>query len=459
MGNVDACAAGKIERVTMQLRDYQVELAQQGCKILQDKNLLALSCECRVGKTLIALETARLFGATSVLFLTKKKAMSSIQGDYSKLAPGYSIKIANHESLHKIEGSFDLVVVDECHVFSAWPKPSKRYQLFKQKFSQLPIILVSATFTPESYSQFYHEFNLSKHSPFPETNFYKWAHKYVNIKQRVLPQGTINDYSDARLDEISPIIEPYMIRFTQEQAGFVNQIDEEILWLPQPQIVKDLTRRIIADGVVVGKTHTISADGAAALQQKIHQIHSGTILFDPVEGEPRASMTLSNFKVDFIRDRFAGQKIVIFYKFTAEGKALLAGLGDAATNDIDEFRGTDKSIVLQIVSGREGLNLSEAEAIVYFNIDFSALSYFQSKDRLTTMERRYSKVYWVFGEGGIEGKIYKMVLSKKSYTTNIFKKDFGINARARYSKKPDPQVSERRILRSATCAGQQGRYS
>ncbi|MGL5059082.1 MAG: hypothetical protein ACRC62_03790 [Microcoleus sp.] len=415
----------------MELREYQVNLAKKGYEILAEKHLLALSCECRVGKTLIALETARLYGAKSVLFLTKKKAMSSIQGDYDTLCPGYSIKITNHESIHKIEGDFDLVVVDECHVFSAYPKPSKRYQLFKQKFSNVPIILVSATFTPESYSQFYHEFNLSKHSPFPEPNFYKWAHKYVNIKQKVLPQGTVNDYSDARLDEISPIIESYMIRFTQAQAGFINQIEEEILWVPQPQIVKDLTKRMVADGIVVGKTHTVSADGAAALQQKIHQIHSGTILFDPVEGEPRTSMTLSNFKVDFIRDRFAGQKIVIFHKFTAEAKALLDGLSDAATNDIDEFRRTDKSIVLQITSGREGIALSEAEAIVFYNIDFSALSYLQGIARLTTMQRLYSKVYWVFGEGGIEDKIYNRVVNKLDYTVNIFKKDFGIKSKNR----------------------------
>lgn len=341
------------------------------------------------------------------------------------------------------------------HNCGSFPKPGKGTKLFRELFYNTPQIWLSGTPCPESYSQIYHQFWVSKHSPFSEPNFYKWAHKYVNIKQRVLPQGVVNDYSDARLDEISPIIEPYMIRFTQAQAGFVNQIEEEILWVPQPQILKDLTKRIVADGVVVGKTHTISADGAAALQQKIHQIHSGTILFDPVEGEPRASMTLSNFKVDFIRDRFAGQKVVIFHKFTAEGKALLAGLGDTATNDIDEFRSTDKSIVLQIVSGREGLNLSEAEAIVYYNIDFSSLSYWQSRDRLTTMERRYSKVYWVFGEGGIESKIYKAVLEKRDYTVNIFRKDFGLpNARARYTSQPNPQVSEGRILRSATYAGQ-----
>ncbi|MGL5062321.1 MAG: hypothetical protein ACRC62_20280 [Microcoleus sp.] len=439
----------------MELRDYQVELAKKGHEILAEKGIVYLAMEVRTGKTLTALEIARLFGAKNVLFLTKKKAISSITNDYQALMPGYSLTVINDQSLHKVEGSFDLVIHDEHHRHGAMPKSGQGTKLFRELFYHTPQIWLSGTPCPESYSQIYHQFWVSKHSPFPEPNFYKWAHKYVNIKQRVLPQGTINDYSDARLDEISPVVEPYMIRFTQEQAGFVNQIEEEILWVPQPQIVKDLTQRIIADGVVVGKSHTISADGAAALQQKVHQIHSGTILFDPVEGEPRASMTLSNFKVDFIRDRFAGQKIVIFHKFIAEGKALLTGLGDTATNDIDEFRSTDKSIVLQIVSGREGIALSEAEAIVFCNIDFASLSYWQSRDRLTTMKRRHSKVYWVFGEGGIEEKIYHRVLGKKDYTLNIFKKDFGIsNARARHPSKSNPQVPKGGVLRSTACASQ-----
>ena len=67
-------------------------------------------------------------------------------------------------------------------------------------------------------------------------------------------------------------------------------------------------------------------------------------MFDPVDGEPRRAMTLDPFKVDFIRDYFAGQKLVIFHKFSAERSALLEGLGEAATDDIEEFRKTDKSI-------------------------------------------------------------------------------------------------------------------
>ena len=84
----------------------------------------------------------------------------------------------------------------------------------------------------------------------------------------------------------------------------------------------------------------------------------------------------------------------------------------------------NKSIALQIVSGREGISLSNAKYLVYYNIDFSALSYWQSRDRLTTMDRLTNDIYWIFSEGGIEDKIYKAVSNKKDYTLNVFKKDY-----------------------------------
>ena len=59
----------------------------------------------------------------------------------------------------------------------------------------------------------------------------------------------------------------------------------------------------------------------------------------------------------------------------------------------------------------------------YYNIDFSATSYWQSRDRMTTIDRLKSNVYWVFAKDGIEKEIYKAVCKKKDYTVRHFKKD------------------------------------
>jgi hypothetical protein len=75
------------------------------------------------------------------------------------------------------------------------------------------------------------------------------------------------------------------------------------------------------------------------------------------------------------------------------------------------------------VSGREGISLRKAKYLIYYNIDFSATSYWQSRDRMTTKERLENEVFWIFTEGGIESKIYKSVSKKKDYTLNHFKRD------------------------------------
>ena len=97
--------------------------------------------------------------------------------------------------------------------------------------------------------------------------------------------------------------------------------------------------------------------------------------------------------------------------------------GENLTNDLDEFNSTSKNIALQIVAGREGISLKQADCLVYLNIDFSAVSYWQSRDRLTEKDRLKNEVFWIFSKGGIERKIHKAVMNKKNYTLSIFKKD------------------------------------
>jgi hypothetical protein len=135
-------------------------------------------------------------------------------------------------------------------------------------------------------------------------------------------------------------------------------------------------------------------------------------------------MIIDTTKAEFIRSRFANSKIGIFYKFKEELNALSQVFGaDNLTTDLSVFEDTDKSIALQIVSGREGISLKKADYLVYYNIDFSATSYWQSKDRMTTKDRLQNKVYWIFSKRGIEYDIYKAVTKKKDFTLGHFKKN------------------------------------
>jgi hypothetical protein len=405
----------------MQLRDYQVDIANKGVKILKSNGIVYYALEVRVGKTLISLETAKLFGAKRLLFLTKKKAISSIEADYINFGydKHFELFVHNDESMHKIEGKFDLVVHDEHHRFGSFPKPSLGAKTFKKMFGHLPVILLSGTPSPESYSQFYHQFWCSGYNPFKEVNFYKWAANYVNIKMKHLGYAKVNDYSDADINKVMSVIKPYVITYTQEQAGFTSEIEEEVLKVKMKNSTYEMCERLRKDLVIEGKEQVILADTSVKLQQKLHQMYSGTIKFESGD-----SMVIDLSKAEFINSYFKDKKIGIFYKFVEELNALKTIFGDRLTTNLDEFNDTDKSIALQIVSGREGISLKNADFLVFYNIDFSATSYWQARDRQTTIDRKFNKVYWIFSEGGIEEKIYKSVIKKKSYTTNHFKKDY-----------------------------------
>ena len=406
------------------LRDYQVNNANNGVNILKDKKIVYLCMSVRTGKTATSMEIARLYGANKVLFLTKKIAMNSIKSDYDEFgyAKYFSIEIMNDESMHKLNGDYDLVIHDEHHRFGAVPKPGKATKTFKKMFSHLPMIFLSGTPTPEGYSQIYHQYWVSAYSPFTKyTNFYKWAKEFVIPGVKYTSHGPAACYKNAYIDKIEPITNAYVITYTQEQAGFESIIEEECLYVDMKPSTYSMCDKLIKDLIIQGKDEVILADTSVKLQQKLHQMYSGTVKF-----ESGNSMVIDYSKAEFIRDRFKGVKIGIFYKFIAELEALRQVFGvENLTNDLDEFNSTDKSIALQIISGREGISLQNAEFLVFYNIDFSATSYWQGRDRMTTMDRKFNKIYWVFSTKGIERKIYKSVMNKKSYTLSHFKEDYG----------------------------------
>ena len=404
----------------MKLRQYQIDLSTQGCDVLTELGIVYLAMEVRTGKTLTALNTAELFGAKRVLFLTKKKAIGSIQSDFDKFGFSFDLTVINDESMHKLEDDFDLIIHDEHHRFGAFPKPGKATRLFKQSFSHLPMIFLSGTPHPESFSQIFHQFWISNYSPFKlYGSFYRWAKDYVNKKVKHLGHGVVNDYSEARIDLIRPIIEPYMITFTQEQAGFETKVIENVLTVQMKDRTYQMCDRLKKDLVIEGKEEVILADTGVKLMTKLHQMYSGTIKF-----ESGNRMVLDDSKAQYILNRFGSDKVAIFYKFTAELDMLKDVLGDRLTQDISEFDSDPhKWIALQIISGREGTNLSSADFLLYLNIDFSAVSYWQSRDRLTTMDRKENDVFWIFSKGGIESKIYKTVKNKKDFTLSVFKKE------------------------------------
>ena len=398
-----------------QLREYQSQAVTKGSEILKAKGVLILNYMVRLGKSHIALSIGSNY--SNVLFVTKLKAISSIEKDYCTAGYTYPITIINYEQLHKHKPIYDLVIFDESHSLAAFPKPSIRTKQAKRICANgCKVILMTGTLLPESNAQIFHQLFVSNYSPFRNyPNFYNWHNDFGTIKLKYTSYGTSNDYSVVNYENVIKYIQPIMLTYTQKEAGFVSEINEHFMTVEMKPSTYSIIDRLTKDLIIEAKSGVVLADTSVKLMQKVHQMYSGTVKF-----EDGNRIDFDDTKAVAIKQRFAGKKIAIFYKFIAELDAIKKHFD--VTDSIDEFNNSNKTIALQIISGREGINLSSAEALVYYNIDFSAISYWQSRERCTTINRTHTDVYWMFAKDGIEWQIYKAVAKKKDFVLQTFKK-------------------------------------
>lgn len=465
------------------LRPHQITAKARLIEILEQYQVAYLRGEVRTGKTLTALATAKEMQVGSVLVLTKKKAIPSIEKDAAAL--GVEATVTNYEAVHKLPADFwDFIVLDEAHNFGTYPKPSKRIKEVAA-LSARWWLLMSGTPTPESYSQLYHQFAVTGRGPWRhDSNFYVWARQHVNVKEKRVGQGQIvKDYSDG-LPVILSDVEPYTVNITQEDAGITTTIDERVHAITMHTRTRRLMQRLAKDKMLPGRRQCIPA-GGAALMQALRQIASGTLItrmtappgwaaststpirkkegtvpdLRPLKGRPEAVNaamtrfpgrtacidierrtvelwppmdTISTFtifdrtKARYVRDKILPTgKTAILYAFDAEGVMLRQEFAAHAVDTPEAFNAAPDAIYIgQVQSSREGVNLSTAKNLVFFGIDYSALSYLQGRDRATFMGREDPPIlHWLLAEGSLEPKVMEAVRSKEDYTITHYRRD------------------------------------
>jgi hypothetical protein len=410
------------------LRNYQEEISNKAVELLRNHRIAYLAMQVRTGKTLTAIATAQKFGAKKVLFITKKKAIKDIINQSIEYATSLQIFVTNFEQLGNVTGEYGLIIIDEAHSLASYPLPSTRANELKRICYNKPIIYLSGTPNPESFSQLYHQFWVSSFSPFAQySNFYKWAQQFVTVKKMKINGQSFNNYDSADKKMVMDCCGHLFLTFTQEQAGFESLVNEHIHHVEMLDSTYTLANRLRIDKVVRNKEgQVVLGDTAVKLLQKLHQVYSGTVIVDEPE---RMAKVVDYSKVKYVKETFGGTKIAIYYKFIAEEMAIRYVFGsDRITTEATVFNeSTNLIFISQIQSGREGVNISSADALIFLNIDFSAVSYWQARARIQTKDRiKDANIHWIFSKGGIEDKIYEAVMNKKDYTTYHFKKDFNI---------------------------------
>ncbi|HNX37042.1 MAG TPA: DEAD/DEAH box helicase family protein [Candidatus Cloacimonadota bacterium] len=423
----------------MKLREYQLRLIEQTVEILWTKRVAYLTLETRVGKTPVSLVSAERYFARhhdqirEVLFCTKKGIIPAIEKTAKELRDSglftADLTVMSFDSLHHVSWkSGRILIIDEAHSFGSYPQPSKRATQLRALTELVPVILLSATPTPESYSQIFHQLWACHCDIFMKyKSFYHWANVFVDIREKKINKfDYVKDFSKAKWELIKPLLDQITISYTQEEAGF-NHTEVTITTIPcpMPPYLRDLIqpfRRVVRKGedavpekiTVEFDGKKISADSPAARMSKVHQLCSGTVINDDGEG-----MIVSTHKIPML-DKILHSygKIAIYYKFVAELELLTTFYGDRLTSDAHRFEESNGLIYVgQFQSKREGIDLKSAKAIVFYNIDHAYLSYEQTKNRMQSIDRATPpELVLLMSEKGIEEKIFKVVSKKKNYT-------------------------------------------
>ena len=408
----------------MKPRDYQLPIIEKGASIINRYGVLRLHMQMRTGKTFTSYFIIEKMKFKRCLFIGTVKSCQGAADDYNAGKWSFSLAIINLESIHKIkENDFDIVIIDEAHRLGAFPKPGVRTKQVKELVYEKRIIYLTGTPSPESYSQLFHQMWVSIFSPWCEyENFYKWVKAgYVFPKDKWTPHGIKKDYKEANVTKIWEDIKPISISLSQEEAGFKAKVIEHFIECPmsfqlhymKESIEKDSITWFMKDNQIV----EVICESATDLINKLSQLSGGTIKV----GEERYIIDRS--KAFFIKQQFHGQKIAIYYRFIAEGD-LLKSIFTNWTDDFNQFNQSfDKTFICQIQSGREGVSLRTADAMVMYNIDFSATSYYQLRDRMQDSRRSEdSNIYWIISDMQFELEVYKAVCKKKDFTASYYKR-------------------------------------
>lgn len=76
----------------------------------------------------------------------------------------------------------------------------------------------------------------------------------------------------------------------------------------------------------------------------------------------------------------------------------------------------------QVRSAREGVRLDTADALIFYNMEYSYLSYEQGRNRLSSKERTApAQIYFICSDCGIESDILDAVHGKTDFTYSYYK--------------------------------------
>lgn len=387
---------------------HQITVANEAFAILKQYGIVYLAMEERTGKSLSAILTVEKSDKVkTVLVITTNKGLGNndlTKGKYTGwkgLFAQYKTKqvytLINYESVHKITGIFDLVILDEPHtVLTKYPKTGVIWKKVAQFTKGKPLIYLDATPSAQSLSQLFNQFALSSYSPWKMfKSFYAWFEQY-GIPEHIFVAGRqVAKYHKTKEAKVRKDVEHLFISYTRKELGFEHEPYDELHYIELRPETKSLYNKIMKDRVVTIANTEIVCDTSIKLRVVLHQIEGGTV-------KEVGDLIFITEKIDYILHTWGDTKdLVIMYEYIEEEKALKRVFFEAR--------------ILQATSWAAGVDLSMHETIVVYSMNFSTANYTQRRARQCNMERATPiTVHYLVVKDAISEQVYNTVATNKT---------------------------------------------
>jgi len=388
--------------------EVESKLSQLGC--------VYVAGEMRTGKSLVSLLATKHYG--SVLVVTKKKAISQWM-DTIEAVGLENRTVINYQSVHKIDASFDAVILDESHTnISAFPKLSTTARKVHATTTGADVVFLSGTPSPESYSQLYHQFYMAhNNSPFSGyKDFYSWFDTYGIEESFEVNDRVITSYKSTKVSQVLEAIKPFIVTITQSEADFASEVAIEPVYVEAEQQLHDMMEDLKTDSEITIADIAVKAKTPLSKMQKIHQLSSGTLKTEV------GSFDISAHKVHWISSNCTSyKKVLILTNYIQEVKLLLKYLPNS-TDDLNEFQfGEARYFVGNAKSYCEGTDFSYCDVMVLYSLNFSSAVFQQSVQRLSSKTREDDpRVFVLMTTNSIDESVFSAVKMKQDFTTRYY---------------------------------------
>ncbi len=409
-------------------------------------NGFALFMETGTGKTITALfRVAELYKEGKIencLVICPKPVIGSWEGDipvvdqYHGTSLKNVIKVTNYEQLLTKNGKkkyldkkWDCVILDESHYIKNRSAKRTKACLQLGLDAKYRYILTGTPVANGQLENIYSQFTFL----YPYKNK-QWIHSKIFgtwtdfTREYCLLNQWYQPYKYINVDKLQDIISKYSYRVTKEEClDLPEKLPDKIfeIELKEKAIYKELMKHSTVE------KFDLLADNSLSRMAKLRQVCSG---FLNVE-DKTIDLKCEKIKVldDFISD--FDKKLVIFYEFNYSFEKICKLLEKKKIKYVylngkqkdklvwKEFQNNPEVqvIVCQYRSGNAGINLYEADTIVFYEPTLSSNILEQARARVDRIGQTSKPSYIFFlTKGTIEEKIYKSLSQYNDFSEKLF---------------------------------------